>query len=321
MSTSSSFQALRRANPRARAGFARSVEATADAVRRQIDATTAAAAGPRTRDSHPRRRLAGMSAAGALLVAAATGVVLVTVGSPGGGPGVESAVAAVKRAGAISAASAERSGTAVVRITHNGKVWAGTTIRWNGDDLALSSDAPRRRGKAGSELLVVDGTMYGVDPADGRWFVLGPPASIDPGSGTTPAEYLAAVREDVGGVTLRRIADGLTGPTTSPNDGSTVYRGTVAAELIARESGFKGGQAIRVLPFGYVAHDEAADPAALLDTAVTVGVDGIVRKIEVTWGTRVSAWTYTVTYTRLGATSAPTAPKSARPFPDRSPTG
>ncbi|NUT56535.1 MAG: hypothetical protein HOQ03_11220 [Thermoleophilia bacterium] len=29
--------------------------------------------------------------------------------------------------------------------------------------------------------------------------------SIDPGSGTTPAEYLVAVREDVGGATLRRL--------------------------------------------------------------------------------------------------------------------
>lgn len=103
-------------------------------------------------------------------------------------------------------------------------------------------------------------------------------------------------------MTLRRIADGLTGLTTCPLDGSTVYSGTVAAGLIARETGFKEGQAIRVLPFGYVAHDEAANPPALLDTAVTVGADGIVRKLAVTWGTSASAWTYTVTYSGLGAT-------------------
>jgi hypothetical protein len=36
MNTSESFQALRRANPRTRAGFAESVEAAADAVRTQI---------------------------------------------------------------------------------------------------------------------------------------------------------------------------------------------------------------------------------------------------------------------------------------------
>ena len=82
----------------------------------------------------------------------------------------------------------------------------------------------------------------------------------------------------------------------------------IAPALIARETGFKEGQAIRVLPFGYVAHDEAADPAAPLDAAVTVGADGVVREIAVTWG----AWTYTVTYSRLGATAAPKAPANAR---------
>ena len=62
-------------------------------------------------------------------------------------------------------------------------------------------------------------------------------------------------------MTLRRITGGMNGLTTRRlDDGSTVYSGTVAAGLIARETGFKEGQPIRVLPFGYVAHDEAADP-------------------------------------------------------------
>jgi hypothetical protein len=149
--------------------------------------------------------------------------------------------------------------------------------------------------------------MYVIE--DSRWVNIGSPNSIDPDSGTTPDEYLAAVREDVGGATLRRITNGMTGLTTRAlDDGSTVYSGAVAAGLIARESGFKEGQAIRVLPFGYVAHDQAADPANRLRTAVTVGADGIVREIAVTWGT----WTYTVTYSRLGETAAPKAPANAR---------
>ena len=127
--------------------------------------------------------------------------------------------------------------------------------------MAPPRDVPKRPGKAGSRFLLVDGTMYGVDPDDGGWVVLGSPDSIDPDSGTTPDEYLAAVREDVGGATLRRITDGMTGLTTRQlDDGSTVYSGTVAAGLIARETGFKEGESIRVLPFGYVAHDEAAIP-------------------------------------------------------------
>jgi hypothetical protein len=90
--------------------------------------------------------------------------------------------------------------------------------------------------------------MYGVDPEDGGWVVLGSPDSVDPDSGTTPDEYLAAVREDIDGTTLRRITDGMTGLTTRQlDDDSTVYSGSVAAGLIARETGSKEGQSIRVL--------------------------------------------------------------------------
>src|SRR5262249_2674088 len=114
------------------------------------------------------------------------------------------------------------------------------------------------------------------------------------------------------GPTLRRILGGVSSSgglaATKGADGSTVYRGRVAAGVIARETGFKEGQAIRVLPFGLVAHDEAADPASLVDVAVTVGADGVVRQIAVAWG----AWTYTVTYTDLGATPPLTAPANAR---------
>jgi hypothetical protein len=179
--------------------------------------------------------------------------------------------------------------------------------------VSITRDAPLRRGKAGDELLVVDGVMYGQDPEDGGWVMLGSPESIDPDSGTTPDEYLAAVGEDTGGATLRRLIDAMTGLTTRDlDDGSTVYSGSVAAGEVARESGFKEGQAIRVFPFGYVAHDEAADPAAPLDAAVTVGADGVIREIAVRWGTGASAWTYTVAYSHLGETPALVAPKNAR---------
>jgi hypothetical protein len=114
--------------------------------------------------------------------------------------------------------------------------------------MAAARDVPRRPGKVGSRFLLVDGTMYGVDPEDGGWVVLGSPDSVDPDSGTTPDEYLAAVREDIDGTTLRRITDGMTGLTMRQlDDDSTVYSGSVAAGLIARETGSKEGQSIRVL--------------------------------------------------------------------------
>jgi hypothetical protein len=143
------------------------------------------------------------------------------------------------------------------------------------------------------------------------WVEIGPVSSIDPGTGTTPTDILAAVCEDVGGTTLHRIVGAMTAggvTTTSQSDGSALYRGTVPAGQIARQTGFKEGQAIRVFPLGYVAHDAPADPGSLLATAVTVGSDGVIREIAVTWGT----WTYTVTYRDLGSTPPLTAPANAK---------
>jgi hypothetical protein len=299
-----SMQALRRTNPRNRPGFARSVGAVEETVRSRLEDDDEVV--PAT--SFARHRLVRVSAAGATVAAVAV-VALLTIGAPGSGTGVEDATAAVRNAATVTAAAAERSGTVRVRITHNGAAWAGATIRWNGEDVAISQD--RKRGKALSEMRVVDGVLYGMEPRG--WVDLGSPSNIDPDSGTTPAEYLAATREDVGGVTLRRITGAMTGLADArAGDGSIVFRGAVPAGLIARESGFKDGEALRVFPFGYVAHDEAADPAAPLDTAITVGPEGVVRQLAVTWGTNASAWTYTVTYSGLGATPAPVAPANAK---------
>jgi len=307
MRTSESIRALHRANPRVRAGFTATVEAAARAVQARVDAA-GAGVGELPAARRPRLRAA---AAGSAVAVAAVAVALVLSVSPGGGPGVENATAAVRKAAALTAASAERSGTVDVRITHDGQLWASSGIRWNGDDVAIGRGFPRR-GKVGDELRVVDGTLYGLTP-EGDWQSMGSPSGIDPDSGTTPAEYLAAVRQDVGGVTLRRITAAMTGLTTqSLDDGSVVYRGSVPAGVIAPETGFKEGQRIRVLPFGYVAHDEAANAASPLDTALTVGADGVVRKLEVAWGTSASAWRYTVVYGGLGSTAAPVAPANAR---------
>jgi hypothetical protein len=301
MSMPESIRALRGANPRNDAGFAESVEAATLVVRSEIAGAVGVAAPSR----RSRRRLIGLSAVGAAAVAATALVAFSTIGSSG----VPNATAAFKKATTLTAASAERSGTAVVRITHEGKPWAASTIRWHGDDIVVASDLPQRAGRPGSPLVVVNGVVYAVE--NGHWVAMGSPKNIDPGSGTTPDEYLAALREDVGGPTLRRVTDGMTGLTTRTlADGSTAYSGSVAAGLIARESGFKEGHTIRVLPFGFVAHDEAADSAAPLETTVTVGSDGIVREVLVEWGT----WVFDVSYRNLGATAAPQAPVNAIPL-------
>ena len=313
---SESLQALRRANPRAAAGHTVAIAAAHDVVRARLaleaDERTVAPrrSGASTRWASPRRRPLGAAAVGAVFVVAAATTAFLSVGSPGNGPGVEDAAAAVKQAGTVTAAAADESGTVVIRITHGGELWSDRTIRWHDGDVAISRDeAPTTR--PGSGLLVVDGILYGVD-SRGRWIDQGSESNVDPDSGTTPAEYLAAVHEDVGGQSLQRITGGMTELTTSvTGDGSTVYRGTVAAGVIARETAMKDDRRIRVLPFGYPANGAAADPTAALAAAVTVGTDGIVREIAVSWGSGASAWTYVVSYERLGETPPIVAPANA----------
>jgi hypothetical protein len=297
-----SSSALRNANPRTSPDFERLVAAARESVAGQI------AAAPVADRELRRRALVPAALAGLVTVAVATAAL--TLGSPGG----EEAGAAFERAAAQSVASAEQSGAAIVRITHQGEPWAGTTVRWNGDDLSLTGDFPRRPGKVGHESLVVDGVMYAQDERTGEWVELGPTSSIDPGSGTTPDEYLAAARQDVGGATLRRITGAMTHPEVAGrDDGSTVYSGTVAAGLFAPETGFKEGRTIRVLPFGYVGHDDAANPRSPLAVAVTIGPEGVVREILASWG----SWVYSVRYRDLGATPPIAAPPSTRPLRER----
>src|SRR5262245_37577105 len=193
MSTREITHALRDANPRRDARFAAAVEADTDALRRRLaDALvdTPVVIPPRARRS-PRRGALRVGTTGVALAVTAATVAFLTLGSSGKGPGVENAAAAIAHAATLTAASAERSGTAVVRMTHGGEPWAGKTVRWNGDDVEITRDAPLGTGRPATELLVVDGVLYGIDPAEGGWIELGSPSSIDPDSGTTPAEYLA----------------------------------------------------------------------------------------------------------------------------------
>jgi hypothetical protein len=248
--------------------------------------------------------LAAATAAGAAVAA------FLATGAPGGGspavatsPAVVPATVTLVKAADVSGSLADQSGTAVVRLVHNGRPSAATTIRWGGSDLSVSRSD-------GEEFRVVGGTFYAF--VEGHWLAVGNPDDLTWGAGTSPGDYLATVKQDAGGATLHRIVGAMTGLSTRHlSDGSTVYSGSVPAGAIAREQGFKEGQSIRVLPFGYVAHDEAADPAAPLAVRLTVGADGIIRLIAVHWGSSSSAWDYTVAYSGLGHTPAPAAPENA----------
>jgi hypothetical protein len=88
--------------------------------------------------------------------------VFLTLGSSGVTPGVEDAAAVMKKAATLTAASADEPGTATVRMTHVGRLWAHKVVRWNGDDLEITDDGPGGF-SSGLPLLVVNGMMYGHD--------------------------------------------------------------------------------------------------------------------------------------------------------------
>ena len=290
MSTSESFRAFR-ANPRNDATFPESVENVAGEVRARVATSTDVASSPR-----PRRRVLGASAAAAAVAAAGVAAFL-TIGSPSGGPEASSATAAIERAATVAQPLPSSPALPVVRITHDGEPLGRQdgSVERRGRGHCREGAPVQARGAG--EMRVVD-ELYGPD-ADGSWLMLGSPSNIDPDSGTTPAEYLAAVREDVGGA-LPRVARGAARRLTSRlADGSSVYTGTVPAGAIARRRASES-QHIRVLPFGYVARDEAENPQALLDTEVTVGSGGVRPRDRRDLGT----WRYTVAYDNLGATAA-----------------
>ncbi len=298
MSQSDTIEALRRANPRRRPDF----DEWASQLTSSVDVT---------RDRSRLRLVIGIPAATTAFVAAA--VTLIAVGSPLG-PLTVSPAAAMEQAASVSAQAAESSGTVHIEITENGAPWVSKTLRWNGTDLAISGDDPSRVGRG--DLLVVDGIMYGPNPeVTDSWIELGSPDSVDPDSGTTPAEYLAAVTEDVGGESMRRITAEMIELTTSQSeDGSTLYHGKVPAGALARESGVKEGETIRVLPYGNVAHDDASNPASLIDVTVSVLADGTIDEIHATWG-GASSWSYRLTFSDLGTTAPLEKPANVEPCP------
>jgi hypothetical protein len=313
MNGTDGLDALRRANPRHKPGF----PGTATELTRAA-ATLAEAPAPPVLDA-PRARTrrspsAWLRPAIGIPTAAATVAVIVVaalaVGSPGGSPAVSPA-AAIEQAVTVSAQAAEDSGTVAIEITQDGALWGSRMVRWNGSDVSITRADPGSQ--ESRDLLVVGGILYGPDPeTEDGWIELGDPANIDPDSGTTPDEYLATVRADVGGDTFRRITEAMADLTTSPGgDGSTVYQGTVPAGVLAPETGTKEGVPIRVLPYGYVAHDEAEDPAAPVAVSITVRADGTIAEIHATWG-GASSWSYRLTFSDLGSTPAPTAPDNPR---------
>ena len=72
-----------------------------------------------------------------------------------------------------------------------------------------------------------------------------------------------------------------------------------------------------MLPFGNVAHDDAADPASLIDIGISLRPEGTIGEIHATWGGE-SSWSYRLTYSDLGSTAALEKPAKVQPCLRRS---
>src|SRR5262245_2698977 len=141
------IDALRRANPRGRAGFDEAVE-TAQRVRTEVLASVARERVP-ARARLPRRRVPAWAASVALTAAAGVAVAAVALpgtgsstGPTGGGTGAQDPAASLRLAAQRTAVASVQSGTATVRLTKDGQSWAGQTVKWNGDDISLVRDEP-----------------------------------------------------------------------------------------------------------------------------------------------------------------------------------
>ena len=62
-----------------------------------------------------------------------------------------------------------------------------------------------------------------------------------------------------------------------------------------------------MLPYGYVAHDDASNPAAPVEVRITVEADDAIQEIHATWG-GASSWSNRLSFSGLGSTPAPTMP-------------
>ena len=172
-----------------------------------------------------------------------------------------------------------------------------TSASWNSGNASVACSGV---GSCG-DLLFVDRLLF--TKADGRWTI------VDKGglSGYIYQRYVGPALQSMSPSMFRRITRGMQDlKIHRGRDGATVYTGREAAGVLTRDPGT--GERIRVLPFGFIAHGKAANPASLLNVALTVGSDGIIRRIAVDWGAGTSAWTYTVAYSNMGRTAPITAP-------------
>jgi hypothetical protein len=306
------LQALREASPRSQPGFDEWIERF-DALGDQIMAAPVVVRGP----GAARRRLIGVSAvAAAVSLAAAVAGLVLSAAAP------QSAYAAARQAVAATAAAA--SGTMTMTVAHNGTASILDTTRWNGRDIAISS-GPRHLLGPDRQILLAGGGAY-VQQADGRW--LRYPSVADLGPKLGPAVQLA--EDNVAGSTAGQVlALAADLHQAKQPDGATLYTGTIPSRSNPRVA--PASDTIRRMIASLRSGSEAGAPGGFhgdLELRLTVAMDGRVQQVSVTFRQQDTGspegegvYTWSVTYSQLGATPPITVPQTSRaPAPGGGPS-
>jgi len=240
-----------------------------------------------------RRRLIALSA-GAAAALSVTGL-LVALTLSGAAP--ESAYAAARKAVAATSAGALDSGT--MTLTSTGPISRSstsmvTTVRWNGDDLAIESGGDGQVLPGFAQLLLVGGSVYLQRP-DGSWLHYASEADLEPplyGGAVRTARSLAA-----GSGAAQIIASAYDLKRAVQPDGSTVYRGTISPSHPAEAAPENDTANQFMLPvFG---------PGGAFE--MIVGSDGLVTQMSETASPPLAA-AWSIEYSLLGSTSRITPP-------------
>jgi hypothetical protein len=243
----------------------------------------------------PRRRLIALSTAAAAALSLAGLLVALTLS----GAGPASAYAAAKKAVAATSAGALDSGTLTLTSggpdsTRDGSASMVTTVRWNGNALAIASGGEAHVLPGFVQLLLVGGGVY-LQRADGSWLHYASEADLGP---PLYAGAVQAARGLAAGSRAAQIiasAHGLQ-KTVQP-DGSTVYSGTIPPGNPAEVAPSNDTATQIMLPsFG---------PGGAFQ--MIVGSDGLVTQMSETASPPLTdAWS--IEYSQLGSTPQITPP-------------
>ena len=253
----------------------------------------------------------------AVLAAATAAIVLgltVSASSP------SSAFAAARRA--LAATAAAPSGTLATTVLHAGVTQTTDAARWNGGDIAFTpGDGPIQ------QLLLIGGGMY-VQTSEGTWLHYADASNVGP----KPLGGLMQLAHDnIAGVAPQQILALATHvQKTAQSDGTTLYTGTIPSNSLnpatvpgsdAITNMILGAQKRSDMMFG-AGPDAAGNQQSDLQLQMSVGGDGLVRQVSVTFqkegtGSRAAdgTYTWTVTYSQLGNTPPITPPPNSTDVP------